>query len=91
MAGTGFDWLLIDGEHAPSDVRKILAQLQAIAAYDVCPVVRLVQGEVVLLRKILDVVAQTVLIPMDEDAEQAAKIVATIRCLPHGIRGVAVR
>lgn len=88
LAGTGFDWLLIDGEHAPNDVRQILAQLQAVAAYDVCPVVRPVQGEVALLKQILDIGAQTVLIPMIEDAEQAAKMVAATRYPPHGIRGV---
>ena len=40
LAGTGFDWLLIDGEHAPNDVRQVLAQLQAVAPYPVHPVVR---------------------------------------------------
>ncbi|MDE9520029.1 4-hydroxy-2-oxo-heptane-1,7-dioate aldolase, partial [Xenorhabdus bovienii] len=33
LAGTGFDWLLIDGEHAPNNISTILSQLQSIAPY----------------------------------------------------------
>ena len=75
LASTGFDWLLIDGEHAPNDVRSTLSQLQAIAPYSVQPIVRLVEGRVELLKQYLDIGVQTVLIPMIETAEQARHVV----------------
>ena len=71
-AGAGFDWLLIDGEHAPNDLRSILGQLQAIAPYPVHPVVRPVSGDANLIKQLLDIGAQTLLVPMVESADQAA-------------------
>jgi len=88
LAGSGFDWLLIDAEHAPNDVRTVLAQLQAIAPYPVQPVVRPVVGDAALIKQYLDIGAQTLLIPMVESAEQAAQMVAAMRYPPNGIRGV---
>jgi 4-hydroxy-2-oxoheptanedioate aldolase len=88
LANAGFDWLLIDAEHAPNDPRSVLPQLQAIAPYPVHPVVRPVQGEVALVKQYLDIGAQTLLIPMVETAAQAARMVAATRYPPHGIRGV---
>jgi 4-hydroxy-2-oxoheptanedioate aldolase len=87
-AGAGFDWLLIDGEHAPNDLPLILAQLQAIAAYNVEPVVRLPIGDAVLVKQFLDIGARSLLIPMVESGAQAALMVAATRYPPHGIRGV---
>jgi len=88
LAPTGFDWLLIDGEHAPNDVRTLLAQLQAVAPYPVHPIVRPVQGDTALIKQLLDIGAQTLLVPMVETAEQAAQLVAATRYPPQGIRGV---
>src|ERR1700680_2793691 len=78
-AGAGFDWLLIDGEHAPNDVRSILGQLQAIAPYPVHPVVRPPAGDVALIKQLLDIGAQSLLIPMVETAEPAKLRVAAVR------------
>jgi len=88
LAGTGFDWICIDAEHSPNDPRNLLAQLQAIAPYPVQPVVRTVSDDVTLLKQYLDIGAQTLLIPMVETAEQAARVVAATRYPPKGIRGV---
>lgn len=87
-AGAGFDWLLIDGEHAPNDVPLILAQLQAVAAYPVEPVVRLPVGDTVLVKQMLDIGARTLLVPMIETAAQAAEMVRATRYPPDGVRGV---
>ena len=87
-AGAGFDWVVIDGEHAPNDVPTTLAQLQALAAYPVTPVVRPPVGEVWLIKQYLDLGVQTLLIPMVESAEQARLLVAATRYPPAGIRGV---
>jgi 4-hydroxy-2-oxoheptanedioate aldolase len=88
LAGTGFDWLLIDTEHAPNDPRSVLRQLQAVAAYPVHPIVRPVHGSVELIKQYLDLGVQTLIIPMVETAEQAAAMVAATRYPPHGVRGV---
>lgn len=88
LAGCGFDWLLLDGEHAPNDVRTVLDQLRAVAPYPVHPIVRPVQGEVALIKQYLDVGAQTLLVPMIDTPEQAALMVKAMRYPPHGIRGV---
>jgi 4-hydroxy-2-oxoheptanedioate aldolase len=87
-AGAGLDWLLIDSEHAPNDLRSILAQLQAVAPYPVTPVVRPPAGDPVLIKQLLDVGAEVLLIPMVESAAQAQALVAATRYPPHGIRGV---
>ncbi|AXJ90724.1 MULTISPECIES: 4-hydroxy-2-oxoheptanedioate aldolase [Acinetobacter] len=87
-ANAGYDWLLIDGEHAPNDVRSILAQLQSVAAYPSQAIVRPVSGDVPLIKQLLDIGAQTLLIPMIESAEQAELMVKATRYPPDGIRGV---
>ncbi|MGO4303324.1 4-hydroxy-2-oxoheptanedioate aldolase [Cupriavidus sp. RAF12] len=87
-ATAGFDWLLIDGEHAPNDVRTILQTLQAVAPYRSQPVVRAVAGETALIKQLLDIGAKTLLVPMVDTAEQAASLVRATRYPPHGVRGV---
>lgn len=87
-AGAGFDWLLIDAEHGPNDLRSILPQLQAIASYGSHPVVRPPHGDHVLIKQLLETGVQTLLIPMVESAEQAEHLVRAMRYPPHGIRGV---
>ena len=87
-SGAEFDWVLIDGEHAPNDIRTILDQLQAIAPYNTHAVVRPVEGGVAIIKQLLDIGAQNLLIPMVETAEQATTLVAATRYAPAGIRGV---
>ena len=88
LATTGFDWLLLDAEHAPNDVRNILPQLQAAAPYPVHCMVRPPVGDAVLIKQYLDLGVQTLLIPMVESAEQAAALVKATRYPPRGTRGV---
>jgi 4-hydroxy-2-oxoheptanedioate aldolase len=89
MMGTaGFDWLVIDGEHGPNDIRSIRDQLIALESSASQPVVRLPMDEVWMIKQALDIGAQTLLIPMVETAEQAAQIVAAMRYAPEGIRGM---
>ena len=87
-AGAGYDWLLVDGEHAPNDILTFLAQLQAVAPYRSHPIVRPVEGTPATIKQLLDIGAQTLLVPMVETAEQAAALVAATRYPPRGIRGV---
>ena len=88
LATTGFDWLLIDGEHAPNDLRSVLGQLQAVAPYPTHPIARPPIGDTVLIKQYLEIGAQTLLIPMVDTAEQAACMVAATRYPPRGVRGV---
>ncbi len=83
-----FDWFLIDGEHAPNDLRSILAQLQALAPYPGNVLVRPPVGDPNLIKQLLDIGVQSLLVPMVETAEQAAAIVAATRYPTAGIRGV---
>ncbi len=87
-AGAGFDWLMIDMEHAPNDLRSVLHQLQAMAASGVPIAVRPPQGDPVIIKRLLDIGVQTLVIPMVETAEQAAALVAAVRYPPRGVRGV---
>ncbi|HHT7416400.1 TPA: 4-hydroxy-2-oxoheptanedioate aldolase [Raoultella ornithinolytica] len=88
LAGAGFDWLLIDGEHAPNNVQTVLTQLQAIAPYSSQPVVRPSWNDPVQIKQLLDIGAQTLLVPMVQNAEEAQLTVKATRYPPAGIRGV---
>jgi 4-hydroxy-2-oxoheptanedioate aldolase len=89
IAGTaGFDWLLIDGEHAPNDIRTTMAQLAVLQASASAPVVRLPDGDPVKIKQALDIGAQTLLIPMVDSADQARMLVRATRYPPNGFRGV---
>jgi 4-hydroxy-2-oxoheptanedioate aldolase len=89
MAATcGFDWLLIDGEHAPNDLRSTMAQLAVIDPSPSLPVVRLRDDDPARIKQVLDAGAQSLLIPMIESAEQAERAVRATRYPPEGIRGV---
>jgi len=88
VATAGFDWLLIDAEHGPNDLRTVLAQLQSLAAYPVSPVVRVVEGHTALIKQYLDAGVQSLLVPMVHTAEQARAVVAATRYAPVGARGL---
>ncbi|MFE7841705.1 HpcH/HpaI aldolase/citrate lyase family protein [Streptomyces sp. NPDC057474] len=87
-AGSGLDWLLIDAEHSPNDLASILAQLQAVAAYPVTPLVRPPSDDQVTIKQYLDLGAQNLLIPMIDSADQARAAVRSTRYPPAGVRGV---
>ncbi|MEU8802427.1 HpcH/HpaI aldolase/citrate lyase family protein [Spirillospora sp. NPDC048819] len=88
-AGAGFDWMLIDGEHAPNDVRTILALLQAVQPYPTAPIVRPAIGDPALLKQLLDIGARTLLVPMVDTVDQAEAIARAVCYPPVGVRGVA--
>jgi 4-hydroxy-2-oxoheptanedioate aldolase len=88
VAGAGFDWMLLDGEHAPNDLRTILAQLQAVAGSGTEVLVRPEVGDTVTIKRLLDIGAQSLLVPMVETAAHAADLVAAVRYPPAGVRGV---
>lgn len=83
-----FDWMLLDGEHTPTDPLTIMSQLQACAAYNTQAVARPPIGETHLIKQLLDLGVQNLLIPMVDTAAQAHELVRAVRYPPHGIRGV---
>jgi 4-hydroxy-2-oxoheptanedioate aldolase len=90
LAGAGFDWLLLDTEHSPGDVTTVLPQLQAVAAYpSTSAVVRPAWNDKVLVKRHLDIGAQTLLIPYVSTEEEAAAAAASMRYPVRGVRGVA--
>jgi len=89
VAGAGFDWAVIDTEHSPNEVDTALAQLQVMAAYPVAPIVRPAWNDKVLIKRHLDIGAQTLLIPYIQNAQEAEAAVAAIRYPARGVRGVA--
>ena len=86
----GFDWLLLDGEHAPNDLQTFLTQLLALKDSPSAAVVRPAWAEPVLLKRLLDLGVYNFLMPFIESAEQARAAVAATRYPPQGIRGIAV-
>jgi 4-hydroxy-2-oxoheptanedioate aldolase len=89
VAGAGFDWLLLDTEHSPSDLENLLTQLQAAAPYASHPIVRIPWNDMVTVKRVLDIGAQSLLIPYVQDADEARNAVAHTRYPPAGVRGVA--
>ena len=89
LAGAGFDWICIDTEHSPVEVTGVLSALQQCAAYDVRPVVRPAFNDQVLIKRVMDYGAQTLLIPYVQSPEEAAAAVRATRYPPQGLRGVS--
>jgi 4-hydroxy-2-oxoheptanedioate aldolase len=92
-AGAGFDWLLLDGEHAPNDLRTLLQQAQVVAGYPgTHPIARVPVGHghagTALIKQYLDLGIQTLLVPMVDTAQQAADLARATRYPPDGIRGM---
>ncbi len=85
----GFDWGVIDMEHAPLDVMEVVQVLQALSATKLVPIVRVPWNDAVVVKRVLDAGATTVMFPFVQDAEEAARAVAATRYPPQGIRGMA--
>ena len=88
-ACAGFDWLLIDAEHAPNDLRSALRQLQAIEGTGAQAIARVADGDPVRIKRYLDAGVQSLLVPMVDTAEQAEALAAAVRYPPRGVRGLA--
>ncbi len=88
-APAGFDWALIDMEHAPNDYMTVSGQLQAFAATRTTALVRPEWNDPVIVKRLLDLGAQGLLFPMIQTVEEAEKAVAATRYPPRGVRGVS--
>jgi len=90
MGVAGFDWLLLDGEHAPNDVLSFIPQLMALKDSASAPVVRPQWNDTVVIKRLLDAGFYNFLIPFVESADDARRAVAATRYPPDGVRGVSV-
>jgi 2-keto-3-deoxy-L-rhamnonate aldolase RhmA len=89
LADAGYDFVVVDAEHAPNDVTTVMPMLQILDRSSASAVVRLPWSDMVLVKRYLDVGTQTLLVPFIETPEQAAELVAFTRYPPDGVRGVA--
>ncbi|MGE5638813.1 MAG: HpcH/HpaI aldolase family protein [Clostridia bacterium] len=89
IAGAGFDWILLDCEHSPNDLESLLTQLQAAAPYPTTPIVRVPWNDMVTIKRVLDIGAQSLLVPYVSTAEEARAAVSYTRYPQAGARGVA--
>jgi len=90
LAPAGYDWIMIDAEHAPNDVATVLEQLRALKGGTATPIVRPAWNDPVIIKRYLDLGVQTLLVPWIQNAAEAARAVAATRYPPAGIRGVAI-
>ena len=90
MGLAGFDWLLLDGEHAPNDVLSFIPQLMALKDSASAPVVRPQWNDTVVIKRLLDLGFYNFLVPFIDSAEDARRAVAATRYPPQGVRGVSV-
>lgn len=87
-AGSGLDWLLIDMEHSATSIEQVLVQLQVVGAYPITPVVRVPSNDAVTIKRVLDVGAQNLIVPMVSSVDEARAAVAATSYPPAGVRGV---
>jgi 2-keto-3-deoxy-L-rhamnonate aldolase RhmA len=90
IAGAGFDWVVIDAEHAPNELTDVVRQLQAMAAESAEPVIRIPIADPVAIKRYLDAGARSLLVPMVNNVATASAVVSATRYPPTGIRGVAL-
>ncbi len=90
MGLAGFDWLLLDGEHAPNDVLSFIPQLMALKDSATAPVVRPQWNDMVVIKRLLDLGFYNFLVPFIDSADDARRAVAATRYPPQGVRGVSV-
>jgi hypothetical protein len=89
LAGSGFDWLLLDMEHSPNDVAALGAQLLAVRGSPSAPVVRVPVHDMAWIKRVLDAGAPNIMVPNVRSAAEAREAVSWSRFAPEGLRGVA--
>jgi 2-keto-3-deoxy-L-rhamnonate aldolase RhmA len=89
MGCAGFDWAVIDMEHTPLDMADVVHVLQAVAGTHMLPITRVPWNDTVMVKRVLDAGAQTLLFPFVQNADEARKAVAACKYPPTGVRGMA--
>jgi len=89
MSQSGFDWIIVDLEHAPGDFANLQRQLQAMNGSGVVPFARASWNDMVGIKRTLDTGIMGLLIPYVNTKEEAIAAVAACKYPPLGCRGVA--
>lgn len=89
MGCVGFDFLVVDMEHAPVDTPQMVDILRAVGCTPASYLVRLPWNDMVMVKRALDVGAQSVMLPFVQNADEAARAVSYAKYPPAGVRGVA--
>jgi 4-hydroxy-2-oxoheptanedioate aldolase len=89
LAHAGFDWILLDTEHSPNELPGLVSQLQAMGRGTASAVVRAAWNDAVLIKRVLDIGAQSILLPYVQTEQEAQRAVQAVRYPPRGIRGVS--
>jgi 4-hydroxy-2-oxoheptanedioate aldolase len=89
MGHCGFDFLVVDMEHSPIDIVDAVALLRAIAGTPAQPLVRLAWSDQVMVKRVLDAGARTLMFPFIQTVQEARAAVSYTRYPPEGVRGVA--
>lgn len=89
MGCAGFDWGVVDMEHTPLDQMDLIHMLQAIAGTSMVPITRVPWNDTVMVKRVLDAGAQSLMFPYIQNAQEAHKAVAAAKYAPHGVRGMA--
>ncbi|GAB2995821.1 aldolase/citrate lyase family protein [Amycolatopsis acidiphila] len=87
MAYAGFDFVVVDLEHAPLDLQTAYRLINSAAALGMVPLVRVPDKTPSTIQKILDAGAMGILVPHVDTVEQAAAVGQACRFPPHGVRG----
>jgi 4-hydroxy-2-oxoheptanedioate aldolase len=90
LGPAGYDWILLDTEHAPSELPDVMAQMRVLTGSATEPVVRPAWNDTVIIKRLLDGGARTLLVPFVQNEEEAIRAVRAMRYPPHGVRGVSV-
>jgi 4-hydroxy-2-oxoheptanedioate aldolase len=90
LSGSGFDWILLDGEHSPLELRDAIEHLRALNGGTTLPIVRLPDNDPILFKRFLDAGATTIMLPQVQSAAEAKAAVSAMRYAPAGARGVAL-
>jgi 4-hydroxy-2-oxoheptanedioate aldolase len=89
LANSGFDWVLLDTEHSPNELPMVQQQLHAMQGGTANPVVRVAWNDMVMIKRFLDIGAQSLLLPYVQNVEEAKNAVISINYPQKGMRGVA--
>lgn len=89
IASAGYDWVVVDMEHAPNHMLSVKSQLQVFAASTTTALARPDWNDAVKVKRLLDLGAEGLVFPMIQTVEEAEKAVAATRYPPRGIRGVS--
>lgn len=89
MGHAGFAWSVVDMEHSPLDLGSLVSLLQAVAGTPMLPITRVPWNDTVMIKRVLDAGARTLLVPFVQDADEARAAVAATRYPPEGVRGMA--